>query len=171
VESLGGRLVVESPPGAGTTLTATLPLVPWRTAREPFLEFGHEGDGGRGAIKIEQVLRGERTTGVSLAREWELEGGPPRIGQRLPVLDHHGRRHGCVEVVRVAVVPFGEIDPATVDPEPGEPDWHAGRARAYAECRDEVAALLGVPDWHLTDEEPMVILTYRAAAPISGSTR
>ena len=73
----------------------------------------------------------------------------------------------------MAVKPFGEIDPATVDPEPGETDWHAARARAYAECRDEIAALLGEPDWRLTDAEPMVILSYRsvAAAEISGSIR
>ena len=173
VESLGGRLAVESPPGAGTTLTATIPLAPWRTSAEPYLEFGHEGDGGRGLRKIEELLAGTRTTGVSLAREWDLEGGPPRIGQRLPVYDHTGRRHGFVEVFGVAVKPFGEIDPGTVDPEPGETDWHKARAQAYEECRDEIAALLGEPDWRLTDAEPMVILTYRsvAAAEISGSIR
>ena len=121
--------------------------------------------------KIEELLAGTRTTGVSLAREWELEGGPPRIGQRLPVYDHTGRGYGLVEVVRVAVMPFAEIDASMVDPEPGEPDWHAARRRAYDECRDEIAALLGEPDWRLTDAEPMVILTYRSvpAAPISGS--
>ena len=171
VESLGGRLEVESPERQGTTLTATIPLAPWRTAAEAFLEFGHDGDGGRGLRKIEELLAGTRTTGVSLAREWELEGGPPRIGQRLPVFDHTGRRHGAVEVVGVALIPFGEIDPRTVDPEPGETDWHAARARAYDECREEIAALLGEPDWHLTDAEPMVILNYRSvpAAAISGS--
>ena len=95
VESLGGRLKVESPEGQGTTLTATIPLAPWRTAAEAFLEFGHDGDEGRGLRKIEELLAGTRTTGVSLAREWELEGGPPRIGQRLPVFDHTGRRHGA----------------------------------------------------------------------------
>jgi signal transduction histidine kinase/uncharacterized protein YhfF len=169
VEALGGRLDVQSIDG--TTLTATIPLAPWRTATDPFLEFGHDGDGGKGLRKIEELLAGQRTTGVSLAREWELEGGPPRIGQRLPVFDHTGRRHGLVEIVRVAVMPFGEIDPATVDPEPGEADWHAGRAKAYDECREEIAALLGEPNWRLTDAEPMVILGYRSvpAAEISGS--
>jgi signal transduction histidine kinase/uncharacterized protein YhfF len=173
VESLGGRLDVESPVGAGTRLTATIPLAPWRTAHQPFLELGHEGDGGRGAAKIAEILAGVRTTGVSLAREWDLEGGPPRIGQRLPVFDHTGRCHATVEVVRVAVLPFGEIEPATIDPEPGEADWHAGRRRAYAECREELAALLGEPDWRLEDSEPMVVLWYQlsTAAEISGSTR
>jgi len=171
IEALGGRLLVTSPPTRGTTLTATVPLAPWRTATDPFLEFGHDGDGGKGLRKIEQLLEGTRTIGVSLAREWELEGGPPRIGQRLPVFDHTGRRHGLVEIVRVAVLPFGEIDGSMVDPEPGDEDWHTGRAKAYDECREEIAALLGEPDWHLTDAEPMVILTYRSvpAAEISGS--
>jgi signal transduction histidine kinase/uncharacterized protein YhfF len=171
VEALGGRFDVDSPPGGGTTLTATIPLAPWRTASEPFLEFGHDGDGGIGRRKIEELLAGTRSTGVSLAREWEFEGGPPRIGQRLQVYDHTGRGYGIVEVVRVAVMPFGEIDPSMVDPEPGDDDWHTARRRAYDSCRDEIAALLGEPDWRLTDDEPMVILTYRSvpAAPISGS--
>ena len=171
VEALGGRFDVSSPHQAGTTLQATIPLAAWRTATDPFLEFGHDTDGGTGLRKIEELLAGTRTTGVSLAREWELEGGPPRIGQRLPVFDHTGRRHGAVEVVRVAVLPFGEIEAHMVDPEPGESDWHAARTRAYGECRDEIAALLGEPDWRLTDAEPMVILTYRSvpAAEISGS--
>ena len=71
----------------------------------------------------------------------------------------------------MAVLPFGEIDASMVDPEPGEADWHAARTRAYDECREEIAALLGEPDWRLTDAEPMVILTYRSvpAAEISGS--
>ncbi len=176
VESLGGRLAVDSPPGDGTRLTATIPLAPWRTARDPFLEFGHAGDEGRGLRKIEEVLAGTRTSAVSLAREWELEGGPPRIGQRLPVFDHTGRKYAVVEVVRVALVPFGEVDPETIDPEPGVDDWHAGRRRAYDACREELAALMGDPAWRLSDADPMVILWYRrvdqtTAAEISGSTR
>src|SRR4051812_22451541 len=99
---------------------------------------------------------GRRRRDAHEAGEWELEGGPPRIGRRLPVLDHTGRRHGVVEVVRVAVLPFSDVDPVSVDAEPGAPDWHAGRRQAYDECREEVAALLGDPSWRLTDSEPMV---------------
>jgi len=173
VESLGGRLDVHSPPGVGTTLTATIPLAPWRTSTEPFLEFGHDNDGGRGLRKIQELLAGKRTTGASLLREWALEGGPPRIGQRLPVYDHTGHCHGLVEIVGVAVKAFGDIDASMMDPEPGAEDWHTARARAYAECREEIAALLGDPEWQLTDAEPMVVLTYRSvpAAEISGSIR
>ena len=165
---------VESPPGAGTTLTATIPLAPWRTATEPFLEFGHDDDGGRGRRKIEEILAGTRTTGVSLAREWDLEGGPPRIGQRLPVFDHTGRRHGLRRgrARRRHPVRRGRPERRSI-PSPAKPTGTRPRARAYEECREEIAALLGEPDWRLTDAEPMVILTYRLvpAAPISGSIR
>ena len=34
VATLGGTLAVVSPEGGGTRLTATIPLAPWRTARE-----------------------------------------------------------------------------------------------------------------------------------------
>ena len=115
IEALGGTLEVTSPAGAGTRLRARIPLAPWRTAREPFLEFGHEDDGGAGAELIAKVLSGEKTASISLAREWELEGGTPKIGQRLPVMDHRGRRHGTVEVVRIAVMPFGEVDAGSVE--------------------------------------------------------
>jgi signal transduction histidine kinase/uncharacterized protein YhfF len=165
VRALGGRFEVDSPPGEGTTLRARIPLAPWRTAHEPFLEFGHEGDGGVGERIIAQVLSGEKTVTVSLAREWELEGGTPRIGQRLPIRDHAGQRRASAEVVRVAVVPFGGIGPdivaaervgtATVD------EWRANQQRFYDRCRDEIALLLGEPGWRLTDAEPMVITWFR----------
>ena len=85
IDALGGRLEVESAPGAGTRLRASIPLAPWRDEREPFIEFGYEGDGGAGERSIAQILDGSKTVSISLAREWDLEGGPPRIGQRLPI--------------------------------------------------------------------------------------
>jgi signal transduction histidine kinase/uncharacterized protein YhfF len=166
IEALGGTLAVESPAGAGTRLEATIPLAPWRTARDPFLEFGFEGDDGQGERSIAQVLAGERTLTVSLAREWDLEGGPPRPGQVLPVVDHQGRRHGAVEVVRVAVVPFDEID-ESVAPADGLGDgttieaWRERQRRFYEGCREEMAVLLGEPGWRFTGDEPMVITTFR----------
>jgi signal transduction histidine kinase/uncharacterized protein YhfF len=165
VEALGGRLEVDSPAGAGTRLRATIPLAPWRTPREPFLEFGHEGDGGLGEQLLEEVLAGERTAAISLAREWDLEGGPPRPGHVLPVLDHGGRRRASVEVTRVAVLRFDEIDEdvvATQGPKRLTMDeWHERQRRFYAACRDEVALLLGEPGWRLTGAEPMVVVHFR----------
>ena len=124
-------------------LRASIPLAPWRSTREPFLDYGHEGDGGLGERLIELIRAGRKTVTVSLAREWDLEGGPPRIGQRLPVIDHHGRKRACVEVVRVTVVPFAEIGPDVVDAEAAgagsHEEWRAAQRELYDSCREEMA--------------------------------
>jgi signal transduction histidine kinase/uncharacterized protein YhfF len=168
VAALGGTLVVDSPVGAGTTLTATIPLAPWRSAHEPFLEFGHPDDGGRGERNIQAVIAGRKTLSVTLAREWELEGGPPRVGQRLPVMDHLGRRRATVEVVSVAAVPFMDIDDDWLEPDDvgalSLEGWRSDRRGFYATIRDEMALLFGEPGWRFTDEEPMQLLWYRAVA-------
>jgi hypothetical protein len=59
----------------------------------------------------------------------------------VPLFHHTGRRHGVFEIVRVAVLPFGEIDASTVGAEPGETDWHVGRARTRS-AASRIAALL-----------------------------
>src|SRR5215204_1426792 len=161
LEALGGRLEVDSAPGAGTRLRASIPLAPWRDGREPFIEFGYEGDGGQGERSIEQIVAGGRTVSVSLAREWDLDGGPPKIGQRIPITDHNGNRRAVVEVTRVAMLPLGEIDEAVVTAASAGTtsldEWIAGHREFYAGCRDEIALLLGEPGWRLTDDEPMVV--------------
>jgi uncharacterized protein YhfF len=161
VAVVDGTLRIESPPGAGTRLEATITLAPWRTAREPFLEFGHGEDGGLGDSLLAMVLDGRKTVSVALAREWDLEGGPPRPGQRIPVLDASGARRAIVEVVRVTVVPFADVDSDVVEASqagvPTVQQWHAMQREFYEGCRDEVALLLGEPGWRLTDDEPMVV--------------
>src|SRR4051812_48446500 len=168
VAALGGELTVDSPPGGGTTLTATIPLAPWRSDKEPFLEFGHADDGGRGERNIQAVISGRKTLSVTLAREWELEGGPPRVGQRLPVMDHLGRRRATVEVVSVASVAFADIDDDWLEPDDvgaaSLDNWRSERRGFYTMIRDEVALLLGEPGWQFTDEEPMTLLWYRTVA-------
>jgi signal transduction histidine kinase/uncharacterized protein YhfF len=167
LDALGGRLEVESVPGSGTRLRALIPLAPWRDEREPFIEFGYDGDGGAGDRSIAQILAGTKTVSVSLAREWELEGGPPRIGQLLPIVDHNGRRRASVEVTRVAVLPFGQLDADTVSAESAGgaslDEWLASHREFYAGCGDEIALLLGEPGWRLTDGEPMVVTSFRLA--------
>jgi signal transduction histidine kinase/uncharacterized protein YhfF len=162
VTAVGGTLRVESPPGEGTRLEASITLAPWRTAREPFLEFGHLDDGGLGERLLEMVLDGRKTVSLALAREWDLEGGPPRPGQRIPVLDASGARRAMVEVERVTVVPFADVDHRILEAShEGEwatvEEWRAGQRAFYDGCRDEVALLLGEPGWRLTDDEPMVV--------------
>ena len=168
LEALGGTLEVSSPPGAGTRLRASIPLTPWRTPREPFLEFGYPGDGGLGGRLVEQVRTGEKTASISLLREWDLEGGPPRIGQRLPVRDGTGRTHFFVEIVRVTTVPFGEVDEQVIDAADSGvaslAEWRERQRDFYDGCREDIAVLLGEPGWRLTDGEPMVLLWYRVAA-------
>jgi signal transduction histidine kinase/uncharacterized protein YhfF len=165
VESLGGTLEITSPPGEGTRIDVQIPLSPWRDARHPFLEFGHENDGGSGLRLIRAILDGRKTAAVSLAREWELEGGTPNLGMRLPIRDQDGRRWGDVEVTRVVVLPFGQISSDVVDAESAGTatldEWRADQRGFYDGCRDETAVLLGEPGWRLTDDEPMTIVWFR----------
>ena len=160
-----------------TRLEATIPLGPWRSAHEPFLEFGHPDDGGRGERSIQDIIAGRRTVSVTLAREWELEGGVPRIGQHLPIMDHHGRRRATVEVIRVLSVPFSDIDDDLVDAahlgKPTLEDWSRTQRQFYDQCRDELALLFGEPGWRFAEEEPMVLTWYRTVegedAPAGGA--
>ncbi len=161
VRALGGSLTIDSPPGGGTTLFADIPLAPFRHEHDPFIELGYEGDGGHGLAMIEKVKAGAKQCTVSLAREWDLEGGPPRIGQQLSVRDHTGRTHARVQVTRTAVMPLSLVDDHTAAAAAGDPvgadEWRSERARFYDGCRDEIAVLLDEPDWRLSDEEPMVV--------------
>jgi signal transduction histidine kinase/uncharacterized protein YhfF len=163
IATLGGALGVDSPPGQGTRLTATIPLAPWRTAREPFLEFGSPEDEGAGRRAIELILSGERTGAISLAREWELEGGVPGIGTRLPIRDYTGREYGSVVVQRVSILPLGQIDESavavlgtgeTVD------EFRAWAHRRWGDSEETLAFIPGDEDWRLTDDEPLAILWF-----------
>jgi signal transduction histidine kinase/uncharacterized protein YhfF len=163
VATLGGALTVASPAGGGTRLTARIPLAPWRTAREPYLEFGSDRDGGDGAAAIAAIMEGRRTGAISVAREWQLEGGVPGIGTRLPVRDHTGREHGAVVVQRVAIIPLREIDQSAVSAlGTGETveQFHRWAWRRWTDNRETLAFLLGDPDWHLTEDEPMAVLWF-----------
>jgi uncharacterized protein YhfF len=168
VAAVGGTLEVSSPPGKGTRLTVSIPMHRWRTEREPFLEFGFQGDEGDGERSIEQIMAGLKTASVSLEREWALEGGVPRIGQQLPVRDYTGREWCCVEVERVALLPFAGVGTDVVAAEASGAasvdEWRASHRAFYDGSRHELAVLLGEPGWRLTDEEPMVILWFRVTS-------
>jgi signal transduction histidine kinase/uncharacterized protein YhfF len=166
VATLGGTLAVDSPPGQGTRLAASIPLGPWRTAREPFLEFGAPGDGGEGDAAIAAILAGRRTGAISVAREWDLEGGVPGIGTRLPIRDHTGREHGAVVVRRVSILPLGQVDEHAVAAlGTGETveEFRRWAQRRWRDGRETMAFFLGEPDWRLTDEEAMAVLWFELA--------
>jgi signal transduction histidine kinase/uncharacterized protein YhfF len=173
VAAVGGTLEVMSPAGEGTRLTVTIPMTRWRTEREPFLEFGFQGDQGDGERSIRQILMGVKTCSVSLEREWALEGGVPRIGQRLPVRDYTGRQWCCVQVERVALLPFGGVGTDIVAAEASGAanveEWRASHKAFYDGSRHELAVLLGEPGWRLTDEEPMVIIWFHVVDSEPGS--
>lgn len=156
IRSLGGTLAVRSPAGEGTRLVAEIPL----HGSDPFIELGCEGDGGAGMRMIERVKQGVTRCTVSLAREWELEGGPPRIGQHLGVRDHLGTTHVRVRVTRTAMMPLSLVDDTTAQAATGEgtgaDEWRADRLRFYDGCRAEIAVMLDEPGWYLSDEEPMI---------------
>ncbi len=164
LDALGGTLALHSPPGGGTSLSLRIPVTPWRTPEEPFLEFGHGDDGGQGAQRIARLLDGRLHAGLSLAREWDLEGGLPRPGTLLPVRDHDGVRHATVRVTRVTVLAFSAVDAEMAGASMGEPmtaeQWRDDRRRFFDSVRDEVAVLLGEPDWKLTDDEPIACLWF-----------
>jgi uncharacterized protein YhfF len=166
LEALGGTLTVDSPPGAGTRLHATIPVAGARTPREPFLLFGHGDDGGEGLRRIAEILEGRKRVSVSLAREWDLEGGLPRIGTRLPLIDHEGARHGAVEVERVTMLRFSEVGPDVIAAErSGAPrsveQWRAEMREFFALRRESMARLFGEPDWELAPDEPLAAIWFR----------
>ena len=163
----GRHPAVDSPPGGGTRLAASIPLGPWRTAREPFLEFGSPDDGGEGGAAIAAILAGRRTGAISVAREWDLEGGVPGIGTRLPIRDHTGREHGAVVVRRVSILPLGQVDDHAVAAlGTGRDRRRSFRRWAYrrwGQNRETMAFFLGEPDWRLTDDEAMAVLWFTLA--------
>jgi len=163
IATLGGTLAVESPVGGGTRLTARIPLAPWRTAREPFLEFGQPDDDGDGAEAIAAILDGRRVGAISVAREWELEGGVPGIGTRMPIRDHTGAEHGAVVVRRVSIVPLAQVDEhavAALGTGQTVEGFRRWARRRWTDNRETLAFLFGDPDWRLTDEEPMAVLWF-----------
>src|SRR4051794_8368859 len=167
VEALSGTLAVDSPPGGGTTLELAIPVMPWRSAREPFIQYGSADDDGRGERLIRGVLDGIVCCALTLAREWDLEGGLPRIGQLLPVRDRHGDRYATVRVTRVSVVAFSEVDAEAATAAMGESttieQWRADRWRFFEASRSEIAVVLGETDWSPSQDEPMAAIWFTLA--------
>ena len=159
-------------PGSGTTLTATIPLAPWRTSTRAVPRVRPRRRRAAAACARSRSCSRARARPASRSRA----SGSSRAGRR-------GSASGCRSTTtRGAATGWSRSCAwrSCRSPRSTPRWWTRSRARATgtpperaptSECREEIAALLGEPDWRLTDAEPMVILTYRSvpAAPISGS--
>jgi two-component sensor histidine kinase/uncharacterized protein YhfF len=165
VTLLGGTLHIESPGGGGTTLRATMPVGPERLAHRPFFLLGNDDDEAFADRAVDRIVSGRKTAGLSVAREWETEGGPPQHGQLMPVVDHRGRRRLTVQVTGLRLLPFCEIGEASYRAcgfeEPTlDACRHAVRA-FFTAWRAAIAVLIEDPDWALAEDEPMLVLHHR----------
>ena len=95
IEALGGTLTVDSPRRRRHAPGRDDPARPMAHAARavPRVRLRRRRRTGR-AHASPRCWPASARSRSSLAREWDLEGGPPRPGQVLPVVDHHGRRHG-----------------------------------------------------------------------------
>jgi signal transduction histidine kinase/uncharacterized protein YhfF len=161
VEALGGKLEIDSPPGHGTIVRASLPLAPARTQRAPFMQVGWVGDEPRTRAAIDDLRSGRRRAVIAAQREWALEGGPPPVGSRLDVVDGEGRRRATVEITRTVALRFGDLDDSVVSPSDlalnSIEEVKAALRRVHEESKVAIAALLDEPGWRLTDDEPIVV--------------
>jgi uncharacterized protein YhfF len=129
------------------------------------MSFGYDGDGGLGDRLLRAVLDGEKTATSSLAVEY-LSGEPlPKVGERLELVDHDGRRCGMVETTRVRIIPLDQVgDDVAHDEGEGFADATAWR-RAHEAFWKETAAVIraeaGDPGWSLRSAEPVVVEWFR----------
>lgn len=133
--------------------------------------FGYPGDRGLGDRLLAAVLRGEKTATSSLAVEYLSGESLPRVGQRLTLVDHHGRVYGIVETTRVRIVPLDLVDDEVAQGE-GEGfadagEWRRGHEAFWADVADLVRAEAGKPDWQLRDSEPVVVHWFRLVTDVA----
>jgi uncharacterized protein YhfF len=168
VTLLGGTLAVESPGGGGTTLRATIPLAPERLPHRQFLLVGHPDDPEVADRAVEAIRSGRKRAGLSLAREWELEGGPPGLGQLVPVIDVRGATRLTLEVTGLSLTRLPEMSAeefaACAIAGASQDERRELVRRNFAGYRAEHAVLFGEPDWALTDDEPLIVLRHRVVS-------
>jgi uncharacterized protein YhfF len=113
-------------------------------------------------------VRGEKTATSSLAIEY-IGGEPlPAVGERLTLVDHAGRPHGVVETTRVDVIALHRVgdDVARDEGEgfAGAADWRRAHVAFWTEIGDLIRRDAGVPDWQLSETEPVVVHWFRLLA-------
>lgn len=132
------------------------------------MSFGYDGDGGLGDRLLAAVLRGEKTATSSLAVDY-LSGDPlPRVGERLELVDHTGRRYGMVETTQVRIIPLGQVSDDVAHDE-GEgfvdaADWRRAHEAFWSEVAEMIRDGAGDPEdpeWSLRETEPVVVEWFR----------
>ncbi len=129
------------------------------------MSFGYDGDGGLGDRLLAAVLRGEKTATSSLAIGY-LSGDPlPRVGERLPLVDHDDGVHGVVETTRVTITPLHLVgDDVAHDEGEGFADaaaWRRDHVAYWTELTDVLRSEAGDPGWELREAEPVVVEWFR----------
>ncbi len=138
------------------------------------MSFGYDGDGGLGDRLLAAVLRGEKTATSSLAIGYLSGSQLPRVGERLPLVDHNGGVHGIVETTRVTITPLHLVGDDVAHDE-GEgfadaADWRRDHLAYWAELSNELRSEAGDPSWELREAEPVVVQWFRLLDPDGAST-
>ncbi|MGH3095859.1 MAG: ACT domain-containing protein [Streptosporangiales bacterium] len=135
------------------------------------MSFGYEGDDGLGDRLLAAVLRGEKTATSSLAIEY-LSGEPlPRVGERLPLVDHKGKAYGTVETTAVTIVPLHLVgDDVARDEGEGfadDAEWRRAHIAFWEKAAEMIRADAGDPTWQLRETEPVVVEWFRLIDRVS----
>lgn len=139
------------------------------------MEFGYDDDNGLGDRLIMAVLRGAKTATSSLAVEYLSGEALPRVGAKLPLVDHAGNVYGVVETTRVTIIPLHLVgdDVAHAEGE-GFADaaaWRAAHVAFWADVAHLIRADCDDTGWELRESEPVVVEWFRllpvSMAPIA----
>lgn len=71
-------------------------------------KFGWFGDGGHGERVIEQILAGKKRATACLA--YEAEDADVVVGDKLELIDKHGKGYGTLVVTKIEVRLYGTFD-------------------------------------------------------------
>ena len=115
---------------------------------------------------VEAILRGAKTSTTGLLSDYERDGDPlPEVGERFVLIDEHEATVGIIETTEVRVTTIGAVDLAfAIDEGEGFTsvlDWREAHERFWLSHADETRAWLNDPEWHPTDDTPIVCERFR----------
>ncbi|MDQ2854138.1 MAG: ASCH domain-containing protein [Chloroflexota bacterium] len=131
-------------------------------------EFGFPRTDLRRSL-VEAILRGEKTSTTGLLSDYERDGDAlPEVGERFVLIDEQDAAVGIIEMTEVRVTTIGAVDlPFAVDEGEGftsVQDWREAHERFWLSYADVTRAWLKDPDWHPTDDTPIVCERFRLVA-------